>query len=248
MNRKITVALGCFLIAVMLCSAVLAAQTPRPILSDSRIRQVVYDPNQIVEVTGAYGYVTTIEFDADETVKDRTFGDSIAWQTLVKDNHLYLKPVEPEAAGNMTVVTNKRSYYFKLSSSDTDVTFLLRFRYPFWQDDAQTPGTDGSAGRTQTSPGFNPAKINLNYASAGHKSSIQLSRVFDDGEFTYFQFAPHSDVPSFYVVESNGTESNVNLHREGDYMVVERVGRRFVLRNGDAHLCVDNVGFSTGNS
>jgi len=240
MNKKVAAVLGVCLSLVILFNTVFAAQLPRPILSDSRIRQIVYDPNQIVEVTGAYGYVTTIEFEADETVKDRTFGDSIAWQTLAKDNHLYIKPVEPEAAGNMSVVTNKRSYYFKLNSSHTDVTFLLRFKYPFWQDET---GAGNTSGHEQNYSGLHPAKINLNYASAGHKSAIQLSRVFDDGEFTYFRFAPHSDIPSFYFVESNGTESSVNLHREGDYMVVERVARRFILRNGDAHLCVENAGF-----
>ena len=229
-----------FLLVWLCPPCALAARQPHPLLTDNRIRQVAYDPNQVVEIVGAYGYVTTIEFAADEVVKGKTFGDSIAWQTLVRDNHLYLKPVEPEAAGNMTVVTNKRSYFFKLTSSNDDVVFLVRFTYPAWPAEGDVFGTSAPQ-REEAGRGINPAQLNLNYAAAGHKDAIRLTRVFDDGEFTYFQFAPHADIPSFYFVESNGTESSVNIRREGDYMVVERVGRLFVLRNGDAHLCVENT-------
>ena len=224
-------------------SPVRAAKEPRALQSDSRIKQVIYDPNQIVEIVGTYGYETTIEFAMDEYVIGETFGDSIAWQTLKKFNHLYIKPVEPNAVGNMTVVTNKRTYFFNLNSSVDDMTLVVRFKYPAMLTETSPDiRPDQQVAKNKTST--NPLHINLNYASAGHKSDIQLSRVFDDGEFTYFQFDPRTEIPAFYLVGDDGTESNVNVHREGAYMVAERVARRFTLRNGDAHLCVENDGWN----
>jgi len=217
-----------------------AAKEPRALVTDSRIKQVLYDPNQIYEIVGTYGYETTIEFATDEYVVGETFGDSIAWQTLKKFNHLYIKPVEPNAVGNMTVVTNKHTYFFNLNSSSDDMTLVVRFKYPATLMEMSPDSTSHQRG-DKNRKAADPAMINLNYAAAGHKATIQLSRVFDDGEFTYFQFDSNAEIPSFYLVGEDGTESIVNVHREGAYMVVERTARRFTLRNGDAHLCVENV-------
>jgi len=223
-----------------------AAKQPVGLSSDQRIKQILYDPNQVTEIIGTYGYVTTIEFAPGEIITGRTFGDSIAWQTVIRENHLYLKPVEPEASGNMTVVTNRHTYLFKLDSSNTDMTFMVRFKYP--ELNAGT-GTGAAADKSvqRTGKNVNPADLNLNYAAAGHKSARPLLRVFDDGAFTYFQFAGQADLPAIYFLESDGSESSVNVHRDGAYLVAERIARRFVLRNGQAHLCVENAGLAGGN-
>ena len=221
-----------------------AAKQPHAIHSDQRIKQIAYDPNRVTEIVGTYGYVTTIEFAPDEIITGRTFGDSIAWQTLIRGNHLYLKPVEPQASGNMIVVTDKRTYLFKLDSSVADMTYLVRFKYPALMAGADQ-NDSGLRSAPMTNNSFNPAAINLNYAAAGQKSAIQLLRVFDDGQFTYFEFGAGTDIPAIYFVESDGTESSVNLHRDGAYLVAERTARMFTLRNGPAHLCVENASFGS---
>ncbi|WP_033483256.1 TrbG/VirB9 family P-type conjugative transfer protein, partial [Xanthomonas citri] len=77
-----------------------AAKLPHSLVTDDRVKQVPYDPNQVYEIVGTYGYQTSIEFANDETVKVVTLGDSIAWQTVPYQNRLFLKPVEPNAATN----------------------------------------------------------------------------------------------------------------------------------------------------
>ena len=222
---------------------VYAAKMPRPLLTDQRIKQVAYDPNQVYELMGTYGYQTTIEFASDEQIKVRTLGDSIAWQTVINGSRLFVKPVEPNAATNMTIITNKRTYFFKLNSTakQRDMTFLVRFIYPNASMLNTASGMPNS-GNDRSGKGFDPATLNLHYAASGDKQAIPLQRAFDDGEFTYFQFDKNSEIPAFYIVGSDGTESVVNTRREGAYMVVERTGHLFTLRNGDAHLCVENTG------
>jgi hypothetical protein len=86
-------------------------------MTDNRVKQVPYDPNQVYELVGTYNYQTSLEFEADEMVKVVALGDTIAWQTILFRNRLFLKPVEENADTNLTVITSKRTYYFQLSST-----------------------------------------------------------------------------------------------------------------------------------
>ncbi|SEB26324.1 type IV secretion system protein VirB9 [Variovorax sp. YR216] len=225
-----------------------AAKFPNPLVTDNRVRQVAYDPNQVYEIVGTYGYQTSIEFAADEKVEVVTLGDSIAWQTVPYRNRLFLKPVEPNAETNLTVITDRRTYYFKLMSGKgrATQTFLVRFVYPqalqrsagSMQRDTFSgmngPGTSGNA------PAIDMARMNIDYSTSGETGAIQLKRAFDDGQFTYFQFDKGAEIPAVYTVGPDGTESIVNTRREGGYLVVERTAGRFTLRNGEAYLCVQS--------
>jgi type IV secretion system protein VirB9 len=221
-----------------------AAKVPRELLSDERVKQTVYDPNQVYEIVGTYGYQTAIEFAQDETVKVVSLGDSIAWQTVPYQNRLFIKPVEPNATTNLTVITDKRTYYFKLDSARNrkSPTFLVRFIYPGNQmpeleDKAQ--GSRLSWAQDAVSPMSSPRR-NADYGISGDRQAIALHQVFDDGQFTYLRFDASTEIPSVYTVGADGTESIVNTRREGDYLVVERTASLFTLRNGRAYLCVRN--------
>jgi type IV secretion system protein VirB9 len=215
-----------------------AAKTPRPLITDSRIKQVMFDPNQVYEVVANYGYQTVLEFAKDEVVLGRALGDTIAWQTRFRQNLFFLKPTELNAATNLTVLTNKHTYYLMLSSSHKarTRTFLVRFVYPETDDLMLTALPPAMV----KGKGLTPQQLNLDYGVSGDKAAVALKRVFDDGQFTYFGFEAQAEIPAFYIVGPDGTESLVNVRREGDYMVVERVGRLFTLRNGKATLCVAN--------
>lgn len=214
-----------------------AAKVPHSLVTDDRVKQVPYDPNQVYEVVGTYGYQTSIEFASDETVKVVTLGDSIAWQTVPYQNRLFLKPVEPNAATNLTVITDKRTYYFKLSSARNRayMTFLVRFIYP----NANLPAHRNDKPKNASNR-LDLSKINLDYGTSGNKKAIALKRVFDDGQFTYFLFDQDAGIPSVYMVGPDGTESLVNTRREGQYLVVERTASLFTLRDGASYLCVQN--------
>jgi type IV secretion system protein VirB9 len=79
-----------------------------------------------------------------------------------------------------------------------------------------------------------PAAFNFNYKIKGTKS-IRPTHVFDDGLFTFFEFADpnHRDLPAIFWISSDGLESLVNFRIEGRYVVVERLSDEFVLRSGD---------------
>lgn len=244
-----------FLVASLLTtvSAAHAAKFPNALVTDARVKQVAFDPNQVYEIVGTYGYQTAIEFGDDEAVKVVTLGDSIAWQTVPYQNRLFIKPVEANAATNLTVITDKRTYFFKLSSAKGSAgqTYLVRFVYPsramqFAPNVVTGRGGDAADtirfGSGNAGPAGNVGRKNVNYSTSGDKAAIPLTRAFDDGQFTYFQFDPNGEIPAIYTVGPDGTESIVNTRREGAYLVAERTAHQFTLRNGNWYLCVRNDG------
>ncbi|MEW4339644.1 TrbG/VirB9 family P-type conjugative transfer protein [Chromobacterium vaccinii] len=242
-------------LALLLSTPAHAEKDARPLATDKRVRQVPYDPNQVYNLTGTYGYQVSIEFGTDEVIKLVALGDSIAWQPFSFQNQLYLKPVEANASTNLTVQTSKRKYLFNLKSSDPsgDVIFAYRFIYPSENNQwaitmMQGAGEAGSAAYTTTTSSLQPKRCeipqpvvaNEDYSSAGDKDAMGLKRVFDDGQFTYFEFRDDVDKPTINMVGTDGAESNVNWRRECNYLVVERLANKFNIINGKQTLCVAN--------
>jgi type IV secretion system protein VirB9 len=72
---------------------------------------------------------------------------------------------------------------------------------------------------------------------------IAPALVFDDGRFTYFLFPPNREIPAVFFFSPLGEETRINFHMEKDLAVVQRMGRRFVLRLGDAVVGIWNEAY-----
>ncbi len=236
------------LIAVCVMSfhtAAEALQTPRPIATDNRIQTARYNPNEIYKFTGHYGYQSIIEFSRDEEILTVSIGDSVAWQVNPSGYRLFLKPVEQDALTNMTVITSRGMYHFELHAEETEnirdgqLIFVLRFIYPEDYDAAMANYGAAAPIPDLTDPEVREA-LNFNYSIVGPEFASPI-RIFDDGEFTYFQFRDkNAEVPAFFYVDPDGSEGIINFRTNGDYIVVERVSPRFTLRNGPYVICVYN--------
>ena len=219
-----------------------ALQQPRAIATDSRIRTVRFSENEVYPFIGHYGFQSSIEFATDEKIQTVSIGDSIAWLVNPSGNRLFLKPIEQNALTNMTVITDKRSYLFELHAEETknvrdkDLVFTLRFIYP------QNEMNDFGVSQFEDIPEIDkhPERYNLSYSVRG-SNLIEPLRIFDDGEFTYFEFRDkNADIPAFFRVNSDMKEELINFRKRGNYIVVERVSSRFTLRRGPDILCVYN--------
>lgn len=211
---------------------------------DYRVRVIPYQSDQVFKFDGHYRYQSAIEFEKDEEIKTISMGDSTAWMINPSGSRLFLKPVEQDATTNMTLITNKRVYLFELRAleasdiNDPNMMFIMRFIYNdknegigshSYLDSVPEPDFEGE-----------PGKYNANYTISGSDDIAPL-RIFDDGEFTYFQFADkNAEVPAFYWVGDDNSEAMINYRTRGDYIVVERVSARFTLRHGNDVVCVFN--------
>lgn len=219
-----------------------ALRDSRPLAIDPRIRVIVYNPDDVHKYTGFYGYQSSIEFEEGETVDSISLGDSLSWQMVPAGRRLFLKPMEQDATTNMTLMTNKRMYQFELHAkeatdiNDPDLVFSVRFIYPDSSSTSNIQQYTNTTGPDLTQP----EKYNFNYTISG-SSSVSPIKIFDDGEFTYFQFKDkNEEVPAFFMVDRDGKEALINYHMVGEYLAVERVTSQFTLRNGPEVVCVFN--------
>jgi len=80
---------------------------------------------------------------------------------------------------------------------------------------------------------------NCHYSVSGSQN-IKLVRACDDGTFTFLEFAVARTIPPFSPSIRTANESVVNFRMEGKYVVIERVGSLFTLRDGNEALCLFN--------
>lgn len=225
----------------------IGAKAPQDGRIDPRIRNIVYNPNDVFVIHGHYRYSTHIVFAEDEVIEHVSPGDSIAWQFYLKKNHLFLQPVEDQADTNLSVLTNKRMYNFELkageaqSSSDTSLSFVVQFRYPEEELKKKMAGNTQSKkkARSRVQSGLNPETLNFSYSMRGN-TQIAPNKVFDDGKFTYFQFENNVKTPAIFMVDADKKESLVNYHVKGPYIVVQSTGSQFMLRQGKQATCIYN--------
>ena len=237
-------ALPIFLLAGLYAGEAHATRESRPIQIDHRVRIVMYQPDEVYKFMGHYRYQSAIEFGADEEIRTISMGDSTAWMLNPAGNRLFLKPLEQDATTNMTLITNRRTYLFELHARETDaiddkdMIFVMRFIYP----DGNDSGILSQHADTVPEPDLehDRDKYNFRYTISGAEETAPI-RIFDDGEFTYFQFRDkNADIPAFFWVDDLGNEELINYRTRGDYIVVERVSKRFTLRHGSAIVCVFN--------
>jgi len=249
MNRKKLALIG--LLLATISRPALAEQTPQDGIVDARVKVVAYHDNDVYKLKGHYGFTTIVEFGPHEKIETAEVGDKEAWQILKinRPNLLLVKPLEQNADTNMNILTNQHIYTFRLaaekaaSADADDLVFHLRFTYP---DDKDAGVTNFSSAAdpaaSATGPEITAKNLNFNYSYSGAKA-LQPERVFDDGKFTYFQFKTLDATPAVFLVDEKGNESLINFTTEGSYLVVERTGRQFTLRDGDIATCIFNEAY-----
>ncbi|WP_334159417.1 TrbG/VirB9 family P-type conjugative transfer protein [Oryzomicrobium sp.] len=228
---------------------------------DPRVRIVEYNPLAVVSLKQALGYSIDIQFESDERVVSVFTGDSLAWEIAPRDNHLGIKPREPEGRTNISVITNKRPYQFlvdvlpKEKLPDQDMVFFMVFNYP------ENPGIKATAQKKDATAKEIRAALksttpvrNSRYEACRRNSEINPIAVWDDGRFTYMKFRPGQALPVVDTVLPDGQEAMVNFRmggQEGDgeadsrTMIVMETATKFITRFGKAESCVINKGTDT---
>ena len=251
-------------LAVASMTTALRAQVyPQPVRDDPRVQHYVYDAAEVFELTAAVGFVTTIVFRDDEKIEGVSAGDTLGWEITPSGNRkvLFLKPLDADATNsNMTVLTSERVYSFAISVHPTaqyvgggNPTFLVKFRYPREEAAELAELQEARAERLERRRDLTPSGLpedrtvppedwNFDYTYRG-SDDLRPTRIFDDGEKTYFEFGETVRQPAIFAVDRNGEESLVNFDVRGRYYVVHALGRQFTVRDGPVQTCIYNKRF-----
>ena len=239
-----------FLVLFLICENSFGAQMPRFLGTEKKFRSYLYNPNDVYRYIGHYTYQGFIEFEEGETIGTISMGNPSLWLFESLGNRLFLKPIgEDGSETNMTVITSKKVYHFELMAreakgiADKNLIFVVKFVYP---DEKEKNIVEFAKTSASDEPDLRDlSKFNFNYQYTGEKN-IAPSKVFDNGQFTYFQFSSkNAEIPAIFIVDADGFEALVNYRVTGDYIVVERVGAQFTLRNGSEIVCVYNINLYT---
>ena len=114
-----------------------AAHAYVPVSTDSRIKTLIYSPNEVFYLNFHYNYQSYIEFPEDERVNIISLGDRYSWNVKKIGQRIFIKPYQIGGSTNMTIITDKREYHFEIYSSthesefaDPKLAYVVKFFYP----------------------------------------------------------------------------------------------------------------------
>jgi len=218
----------CLLALCLAASTALAEVTPRTGPHDNRVRIATWTEGQVYRIVTTLTRVTTVEFGEGETIRSIIAGDTVGFQFdgVPGGRAFALKPTASGVATNITVYTNRRSYYFHVVEALETPHYVVQFRYP---DSEARP----ARAVTADAP-------NANYAVSAQEEFTPTA-VWDDGTFTYFRFARNAALPAIFRY-ANGGERAVNSTAQGDGVIrVSGTSRQWVLRLGEEVVCVEGL-------
>lgn len=228
----------------------LALAVPMPAGPDAHVQIADYNRDEVYSVKTQFGIATLIQFQEDERMESASalgVGDAEAWNIGVRANNVLFKPIADAPETNLIVVTNKRTYVFRLSmkgGARQKTTYALRFNYGASKQtaapQARRPASVGAKPKGMWLPGEN-----YMYYGRGDKS-LAPDAMYDDGRFTYLVYRSNADLPTIYKLSSDGTETLVNQRIEGDTVIIHDTAKDWVLRLGLAALGIENKAYKPG--
>ncbi|KEO86088.1 type VI secretion protein [Erythrobacter sp. JL475] len=228
---------------------------------DPRLQTLTFDEAQVFTIRGKVLVQTTIKFGPDETIENVAVGDSNAWQIQPNkaQSILFVKPLEPSARTNMTVVTSKRTYLFDLVASPRNAPlYVLQFRYPELEraqaeaelaaaQEAERAAAAGEPNAIELAAAndpyavTDPAMLNFEWAGAGAKELLP-SRAYDNGDALFLTWPAGTAVPAILVTNADGDVGPVNFTVRGDTVVLDGVPAQVILRSGGDSATLSNTG------
>lgn len=232
---------------VPVCAALLLALTSPALAEDSRLVTRAYDANEVVRIEGRLGVQAVIGFAENEHIENVAVGDAEKWQITPnkRANLLFVKPLAANARTNLTVVSDRHTYFFDLiASARGKPVYMLRFTYPEDEQlaakEAAAPAglTDAERAALAAAP-TDPAMLNFAWDKRGAQKLIP-ARVYDDGQATYLLWGERQEVPAILVKNEKGEEGPVNYAVRGATIVIDSVPGLIVLRSGKAAATLEN--------
>ncbi len=253
------------LLPLALLAAPLAAQdatdAPRQAseqdAGDPRIQTRVYDAATVYTIRGKVKVQTTVKFAEDEAIQNVAIGDSSAWQVQPNKGQslLFVKPLQPSAVTNLTVVTSKRTYLFDLvASPKNSPLYVLQFRHPELEkarEEARLAAIEAAreakasalemAAANDPYAVADPAMLNFEWAGAG-EGELLPARAYDDGEALFLTWPEGTAIPAILMLNAQGEEGPLNFTVRGETVVIDQYPQQVILRSGKETATLTNMG------
>jgi len=231
--------LGVALLVAVVGSAARVDAAPMP--AEPRLQTVDYRPDAVLSLTGFVGYHVHLEFAPGEHFVTLAAGDTASLDVGAEGNHLLLKPKRATPGTNLTLLTNRRTYFvdyraYARAPRPGEAVYSIRFQYP---PDAGIAGPAAVVPALKSALDPLPAATNSDYWFCG-SAALRPVAADDDGVQIRLKFPATAELPAVYAAGPDRAEMLVNSHVENDTIVVHRIAQRLVLRRGQLVGCVVN--------
>lgn len=250
-----------------------SAAIPVAVAQDERIATRSYNADEIVRLEGKLNVQAAISFGANERIENVAVGDPDSWQIIPnkRADLLFVKPLMATARTNMTVVTDRRTYFFDLVASPTaKPVYALRFTYPEAAVAVAAPPV-APPPLAQMPPPSAPAPSPRAVAPAAaavapvaavpaqpSAPSAMLAdlaptwrtsgsekllpvKLDDDGRSTFLQWAAGVPVPSLFTRDASGRETPLAYAVGAEGIVIDGVPQQIVLKDRRARALLERV-------
>jgi type IV secretion system protein VirB9 len=228
----------------------LASQAPEEAGFLNAVMTYTFVPGGLYQVFTAPDNVTDVVLEpGEEIMGEPAAGDTLRWRLGVGSSavggvpqkHVFIKPTRAGLATNLTLNTNRRTYFLRLESNEKDPMFALQWSYP--QSDGAAPAAHATSGppasKSAAHDGARPSDVtalNFDYSiEITHgKPRWKPQAVYDDGQKTFIRFDPsilHGESPALFVIERDEMQI-VNYRVKQNLYVVDRLFDLAELRLG----------------
>lgn len=259
-----------FLSGVCLLSNTAFAEGAIPTISpDSQhVVSFTYNPETVFAIKTRVHMVTDLRLAPGEQLEELVLGNTSQWITAKAPGNVFLKPTAPGLETSGTMVTNLHTYQLIITSSKNHQWYqqvswmsgpmvaiqdnnVSPYMPPALALPAATPSTKPATGANQEDHGQQTAAVqamsnlHFNYRIEGN-AAFRPTEVFNNGTFTWIRMPRlgNAPMPALFV-EERGTYSIANYWRKGDYLVVQQLFHKAILRIGDEKVTLINA--SNGN-
>lgn len=237
----------CILFVTILAQNAFAkSEKSEMINKEPQIKTIHYQPNQIITLKGTHFIATSLQFAKYEKIIGIYLGDQIAWTYAINPSTpyiLFLKPTVDISDTNMTVITNLHVYHFHLlanknSESDDLPIYSLKFDYETEKQAQKSKLVKLKPISHQYNPVINDHILHSNYSLSGSKSLFPR-RVYNDGQFTYFEFSEKAEIPAIFKWEE-GHEKLINTQTQANTVIAKCIAKEFVLQKNKENAWAEN--------
>jgi len=230
--------------------ALLLAQAAPALPGDPRLVTVLFRENAVLRLTGRAGVEATVMLGPDEHIENVAIGDANAWQVTPnrRADMLFLKPLASRARTNLTVVTDRHTYFFDLvAAPGARAIYGLRLTYPAEPAKPAPPPPPApltseeaalAHGEHAAVP-VDPATLDLGFAVHGAHELLP-ARVFADGRATYIAWPKGVALPAILGRNAQGVEGPINYAMHDDMIVVDGTPDTIVLRTGKQFAVIEH--------
>src|SRR5699024_1105035 len=164
----------------------------------NRVQTVEYHDNLVIKVVGFQNQTIAIEFPRGEKLLATHGANLINWTGVGLGDRAFLRPETNAKSGSFFIITDRHTYIFDLVPAYKGVSKSDRVSKIIFIK----PKTNSNRNNHYYP---NPIDVkakgqNFNYSMeiVNNSFDIKPTEVFDDGEFTYFKFPKHAEIPAIY--------------------------------------------------